>query len=50
MEEAHGPNVRTDAYGGKMENRARLVLEVTATVAQEIGGTGVPDFASFAHK
>lgn len=35
-----------------MENRARLILEVTATVAQEIGGerTGVPDFASFAYK
>ena len=50
--EAHGPNVRTDAYGGKMENRARLILEVTATVVQEIGGerTGVPDFASFAYK
>ncbi|CUX55464.1 hypothetical protein H009_02743 [Agrobacterium tumefaciens str. Cherry 2E-2-2] len=35
-----------------MENRARLILEVTATVVQEIGGerTGVPDFASFAYK
>ncbi|AVH45299.1 hypothetical protein At1D1609_52660 (plasmid) [Agrobacterium tumefaciens] len=33
-----------------MENRARLILKVTATVVQEIGGerTGVPDFASFA--
>lgn len=35
-----------------MENRARLILEVTATVVQEIGSerTGVPDFASFAYK
>ena len=32
-----GANVRTDAYGGSVENRARLMLEVTAAVAQEIG-------------
>ena len=38
-----GANVRTDAYGGSMENRARLLLEVTAAVAQEIGAgrTGI---------
>ena len=36
-------NVRTDAYGGSIENRARLVVEVTETVAKEIGAdrTGV---------
>lgn len=36
-------NVRTDAYGGSIENRARLLLEVTAAVADEIGAqrTGV---------
>lgn len=36
-------NVRTDAYGGSIENRARLLLEVTAAVAGEIGAdrTGV---------
>ncbi|MBP2551677.1 N-ethylmaleimide reductase [Neorhizobium galegae] len=32
-----GANIRTDAYGGSVENRARLMLEVTAAVAQEIG-------------
>jgi N-ethylmaleimide reductase len=32
-----GANVRTDAYGGSIENRARLLLEVTAAVAAEIG-------------
>lgn len=38
-----GANVRTDAYGGSIENRARLLLEVTAAVAKEIGAdrTGV---------
>lgn len=30
-------NVRTDEYGGSIENRARFVLEVTAAVAQAIG-------------
>ncbi|HEX7856383.1 MAG TPA: alkene reductase [Sphingobium sp.] len=36
-------NVRTDAYGGSVENRARLLLEVAAAVAHEIGAerTGV---------
>ncbi|WP_404337844.1 alkene reductase [Sphingomonas sp. MMS12-HWE2-04] len=29
-------NVRTDAYGGSIENRARLLLEVTAAVAGEV--------------
>lgn len=32
-----GANQRTDAYGGSIENRARLLLEVTAAVADEIG-------------
>ena len=32
-----GANTRTDAYGGSIETRARLLLEVTAAVAQEIG-------------
>ena len=38
-----GANQRTDAYGGSIEKRARLLLEVTAAVAQEIGAdrTGV---------
>ncbi len=31
-------NHRTDAYGGSIENRARLLLEVTTACAQEIGG------------
>ncbi|MHA6788391.1 alkene reductase [Pseudomonas bijieensis] len=30
-------NVRTDAYGGSIENRARLLLEVTAAVVKEVG-------------
>ena len=36
-------NLRTDAYGGSIENRARLLLEVTAAVVSEIGAdrTGV---------
>ncbi|GAB4070645.1 alkene reductase [Ancylobacter sonchi] len=36
-------NVRTDAYGGSIENRARLLIDVTATVVSEIGAqrTGV---------
>lgn len=36
-------NVRTDAYGGSVENRARLLVEVTAAVTKEIGAerTGV---------
>jgi N-ethylmaleimide reductase len=38
-----GANVRSDAYGGSVENRARLMLEVTAAVANEIGAerTGI---------
>ena len=32
-----GTNHRTDDYGGSIENRARLLLEVTAAVAKEIG-------------
>lgn len=36
-----GSNTRTDAYGGSIENRARLLLEVMAAVAQEIGGDRV---------
>ncbi|MDN7636076.1 alkene reductase [Burkholderia cepacia] len=38
-----GANQRTDAYGGSIENRARLLLEVVAAVVEEIGAdrTGV---------
>ena len=38
-----GANQRTDAYGGSVENRARLLLEVTSAVVREIGAerTGV---------
>ncbi|MBE8716467.1 alkene reductase [Cellvibrio polysaccharolyticus] len=38
-----GANQRTDAYGGSIENRARLLLEVTAAIVGEIGAerTGV---------
>ncbi|MBB4726265.1 alkene reductase [Xanthomonas arboricola] len=38
-----GANQRTDAYGGSIENRARLLLEVVAAVSKEIGAdrTGV---------
>ena len=38
-----GANQRTDAYGGSIENRARLLLEVIQAVVSEIGGgrTGV---------
>jgi len=32
-----GSNQRTDAYGGSVENRARLLLEVMQAVTQEIG-------------
>jgi N-ethylmaleimide reductase len=36
-------NKRTDAYGGSLENRARLMLEVAQAVAKEIGAakTGI---------
>lgn len=38
-----GANLRTDAYGGSVENRARLLLEVTAAVVDAIGAdrTGI---------
>jgi N-ethylmaleimide reductase len=32
-----GTNHRTDAYGGSIENRARLILETARAVAEEIG-------------
>lgn len=32
-----GMNQRTDAYGGSIENRARLLLEVMTAITQEIG-------------
>jgi len=34
---ADGSNVRTDAYGGSPDNRARLVIEVATAVAEAIG-------------
>ncbi len=34
-----GSNHRTDAYGGSIENRTRLLVEVMTAIAQEIGGT-----------
>lgn len=38
-----GSNVRSDAYGGSVENRARLLGEVMRAVVEEIGGdrTGI---------
>jgi len=38
-----GTNKRTDAYGGSIENRARLMLEVAGAVAAEVGSgrTGI---------
>ncbi|QND57995.1 alkene reductase [Mesorhizobium huakuii] len=38
-----GANARDDAYGGSVENRARLMLEITAAVVDEIGAerTGI---------
>ena len=38
-----GANTRTDAYGGPIENRARLMLEVARAVSAEIGAdrTGI---------
>ena len=38
-----GSNQRTDDYGGSIKNRARLLLEVAAAVADTIGGerTGI---------
>jgi 2,4-dienoyl-CoA reductase-like NADH-dependent reductase (Old Yellow Enzyme family) len=34
---APSANVRTDAYGGSIENRARFAIEVAKAVAEEIG-------------
>ena len=38
-----GSNQRTDDYGGSLENRARLLLEVTRSVVDAVGGgrTGI---------
>jgi len=38
-----GSNLRTDDYGGSIENRARLLLEVTRAVCDAVGGerTGI---------
>lgn len=36
-----GANRRTDAYGGPIENRARLLLDVMGAVVDEIGGDRV---------
>jgi len=36
-----GSNTRTDTYGGCIENRARLLLEVTEAVCNEIGASKV---------
>ena len=38
-----GANQRTDDYGGSIANRARLLLEVTRAIVEEIGGgrTGI---------
>lgn len=36
-----GSNRRDDAYGGSIENRARLLVEAMQAVAQEIGGDRV---------
>jgi N-ethylmaleimide reductase len=33
-----GSNHRTDAYGGAIENRARMLLEVMTAIVEEIGG------------
>jgi N-ethylmaleimide reductase len=39
----NGTNKRTDAYGGSIENRAKLMLEVSKAVAAEVGAerTGI---------
>src|SRR5579871_5184918 len=39
----NGTNKRTDAYGGSIENRARLLLEVSKAVVAEVGAerTGI---------
>lgn len=38
---AEGSNVRTDAYGGSAENRARFTVEVATAVAAAIGASRV---------
>ena len=38
---ASGSNVRTDAYGGSPENRARFVVEVAAAVVEAVGAQRV---------
>ena len=38
---AAGSNVRTDAYGGSPEHRARFVVEVATAVAEAVGGQRV---------
>jgi N-ethylmaleimide reductase len=38
---ADGSNVRTDAYGGSPERRARFVVEVTTAVAEAVGASRV---------
>ena len=40
---APNANIRTDVYGGSMENRARFALDVARAVAEEIGAdrTGI---------
>lgn len=49
---ASGTNTRTDAYGGSVENRCRLPLEVVAAVAAAVGdaskvGIRIAPFNSF---
>lgn len=39
-------NLRTDAYGGSLENRARLLLEIVSAVRAEVGDD-VPLFVRF---
>ncbi|EIN0285734.1 alkene reductase [Salmonella enterica subsp. enterica serovar Newport] len=34
---APGSNIRTDEYGGSVENRARFAIEIAKAIAQEIG-------------
>jgi dimethylglycine catabolism A len=34
-------NIRTDRYGGSLENRARFGLDILSRVKQEVGGIGV---------
>ncbi len=31
-------NIRTDEYGGSLENRSRLLLEITHAVRKAVGG------------